>query len=147
ISNNIPKVGFNPIGYRGLETGDRVIASHAIRQGSITFVFQSAINPVNGNEDNKTSEFGSHLLLHGDTPKDVAFSVSNCNAMYSKAIKQGAESVKSPCVEKDENGQVIMATISLSADVTYTFVERSNYGGDWLPGYQTMSIDCINHLL
>jgi len=53
------RLGFEPVGYKGLETGDRSIVSHAIRQDGVVFVFQSPLNP--GNE-----EYGEHQQRHGD---------------------------------------------------------------------------------
>src|SRR5689334_8878954 len=37
----VTRMGFKRIAYRGLETGSRVVASHVVRNGSVTFVFTS----------------------------------------------------------------------------------------------------------
>ena len=47
------------MGYQGLETGHRDVASHVVRQGTITFVFKTALNPNN-------KIHSHHLALHGD---------------------------------------------------------------------------------
>uniref|UniRef100_A0A8C7IDL5 4-hydroxyphenylpyruvate dioxygenase n=1 Tax=Oncorhynchus kisutch TaxID=8019 RepID=A0A8C7IDL5_ONCKI len=49
------KMGFEPVAYKGLETGSREVVSHVIKQDKILFVFESALNP--GNE-----EMGEHLM-------------------------------------------------------------------------------------
>lgn len=44
------KMGFEPLAYRGLETGSRQVVSHVIKQGQIVFVLSSALNPGNKGE-------------------------------------------------------------------------------------------------
>ena len=39
--------GFEPFAYKGLETGSRHVAAHAVRQNKIIFVFESALMPNN----------------------------------------------------------------------------------------------------
>ncbi|KAI8820748.1 Glyoxalase/Bleomycin resistance protein/Dihydroxybiphenyl dioxygenase [Fimicolochytrium jonesii] len=122
------RFGFEAVGYKGLETGDRDVASHAVRQNNIVFVFQSPLNPGN-------TEFGDHLQLHGDAVKNVAYAVDDCRRIYEAAVARGARSIRAPWVEKDANGSVVFATIGTYGDVEHTFVERTNYKGDFLPGY------------
>src|SRR5690606_5313930 len=50
--------GFQPLAYRGLETGDRDTESYAVAQGNIRFVFTSPLH--------SQSEIGRHLDRHGD---------------------------------------------------------------------------------
>lgn len=38
-------MGFEPIAYKGLETGSREVAAHAVKQNRIIFVFKSPYNP------------------------------------------------------------------------------------------------------
>uniref|UniRef100_A0A6Q2X014 4-hydroxyphenylpyruvate dioxygenase n=1 Tax=Esox lucius TaxID=8010 RepID=A0A6Q2X014_ESOLU len=81
------KMGFEPLAYKGLETGSREVVSHVIKQDKILFVFESALNP--GNE-----EMGEHLVKHGDGVKDVAFQVEDMDFLvkvsekYLKALKK-----------------------------------------------------------
>ncbi|MGH0165092.1 UNVERIFIED_CONTAM: hypothetical protein FKN15_058643 [Acipenser sinensis] len=65
-------MGFEPVGYKGLETGSREVVCHVVKQDKIIFVFSSPLNP--GNE-----EMGAHLVTHGDGVKDVAFTVKDCD--------------------------------------------------------------------
>ena len=39
------RFGFEPYAYKGLETGSRKIAAHAVKQDKIVFVFQSQLEP------------------------------------------------------------------------------------------------------
>jgi 4-hydroxyphenylpyruvate dioxygenase len=122
-------MGFRPMAYKGLETKERNIVSHAIRQKDVIFVFQSALFP--GNE-----EMGAHLTAHGDGVKDIAFSVEDCRDLYRRAVENGAKGVKEPWEDEDEHGSVVMATVQTYGDTTHTFIERANYSSDhFLPGF------------
>ncbi|KAI9228512.1 MAG: 4-hydroxyphenylpyruvate dioxygenase [Piptocephalis tieghemiana] len=122
-------MGFHPVAYRGLETGHRSTVSHVIRQGSITFVLQSALNPGN-------RAMTEHLGTHGDGVKDVAFTVDNARAVWQRAMDGGAKSIRDPWVEEEEGkGRVVMATIATYGDTEHTFVERSGFTGDFLPNF------------
>lgn len=90
--------------YRGLETGSRKIASHAIKQNEIIFVFESAYVP-------NDEEMSYNLSQHGDGVRDVAFSVKDIDNIVKIAKSNGAHVVKDIWVEEDENGVVRMATV------------------------------------
>ncbi|RXN18622.1 4-hydroxyphenylpyruvate dioxygenase [Labeo rohita] len=124
------KFGFEPLAYKGLETGSREVVSHAIRQDKIIFVFESALNP--GNE-----EIGEHIVKHGDGVKDVAFQVEDCDFLVKKAKERGAAIVREPWIEQDSGGKVKYAVIQTYGDTTHTFVEYMGpYKGLFLPGYK-----------
>ncbi|KAJ3022628.1 hypothetical protein HKX48_005690 [Thoreauomyces humboldtii] len=122
------RFGFEAIGYKGLETGHRNVCSHAVAQDKIVFVFQSPLEP-----DNKL--YADHHSLHGDAVRDVAFACDDARAIYAAAVKRGARSVREPWVEKDDDGEVVMATIATYGNVEHTFVQRTAYKGRFLPGY------------
>ncbi|KAM9440595.1 4-hydroxyphenylpyruvate dioxygenase [Clarias gariepinus] len=123
------KMGFEPLAYKGLETGSRELVSHVIKQDKIIFEFASPLNP--GNE-----EMGEHIIKHGDAVKDIAFQVENCEFLVQKAKERGAVIVKEPWVEQDKFGKVKYAIIQTYGDTTHTFVEYlTPYKGLYLPGY------------
>ncbi|XP_076434744.1 4-hydroxyphenylpyruvate dioxygenase-like [Babylonia areolata] len=126
----IARLGFEPFMYKGLETGSRKVAAHAIKQNKIIFVFQSMLEP------GVPTDIGEHLVKHGDAVKDVAFEVEDLDAIYKRAVQCGAQVVAEPWEEKDEKGTVRMARIKTYGDVTHTLIDRSNYKGPFLPGYQ-----------
>ena len=129
--------GFEIIGYKGLETGSREIVSYALRLDKVVFVVQSPLNPTG-----VTSEvMGAHLTKHGDGVKDVAFDVENCVGIFNAAKSRGAKVVKEPWEETDENGTVTFATIQTYGEVCHTFVERKDYKGPFLPGYNKPTFD------
>ncbi|XP_036434315.1 4-hydroxyphenylpyruvate dioxygenase [Colossoma macropomum] len=124
------KLGFEPLAYRGLETGSRDVVSHAVKQGKIIYVFSSALNPGN-------KEMGEHLVKHGDGVKDVAFTVQDCDFLVQKARERGAVIVKEPRVLEDKFGKVKLAVLQTYGDTTHTLVEREGYTGLFLPGFHT----------
>ncbi|XP_066116740.1 4-hydroxyphenylpyruvate dioxygenase isoform X2 [Saccopteryx bilineata] len=126
------KMGFEPIAYKGLETGSREVVSHVIKQGQIMFVFSSALNPWN-------KEMGDHLVKHGDGVKDIAFEVEDCDSIVQKARERGAKIVREPWVEEDKFGKVKFAVLQTYGDTTHTLVEKINYTGIFLPGFQALA--------
>ncbi|XP_053328651.1 4-hydroxyphenylpyruvate dioxygenase [Spea bombifrons] len=123
------KLGFEPWAYKGLETGSRDLVSHVVKQDKIIFIFVSALTP--GNE-----EFGAHLQKHGDGVKDVAFEVEDCDFLVQKAREHGALIVKEPWIEEDKYGKVKFAVIQTYGDTTHTLVEKLDYTGIFLPGFE-----------
>lgn len=121
--------GFEPFAYKGLETGSRKIAQHAVKQNKIIFVFESALLPGN-------HEIGTSLVQHGDGVKDVAFEVDDVEWVMRNAKKQGAKVVQDVTEESDENGSVKYASLQTYGDTIHTLIERKNYKGLFLPGFK-----------
>ncbi|XP_015116744.1 4-hydroxyphenylpyruvate dioxygenase [Diachasma alloeum] len=136
----VARFGFEPLGYQGLETGSRKIASHAVKQNKIVFVFESAYEP-------NDKLMADHLARHGDGVRDIAFSVVDIDAIVKVAKARGAKVVRDIWEEKDENGVVRMATLQTFGDTLHTLVDRTNYSGKFLPGYVDSPADPITRLL
>ncbi|KAJ1998050.1 hypothetical protein H4R26_005606 [Coemansia thaxteri] len=133
--------GFHYIGYQGLETGHREVASHAVGNGDLVFVFQSALRPGN-------KEITEFLGLHGDGVRNVAFAVDDARECYRLAVAKGATAIKEPWTESDEHGEVVMSTIRVYGDTDHTFVQASGYKGLFLPGFvATDSFRALNDVL
>lgn len=139
----ITRMGFKRIAYRGLETGSKVVASHVVRNGSVTFIFTSPLHSSKVNdpkwspEDNQLLEdIQTHLRQHGDAVRDVAFQVDNVDAIYEAAVKNGAHEVYPPKEMSDEFGTVKYARIRTYGDTTHTLIQRNNYAGSFLPGFR-----------
>ncbi|KCV68556.1 4-hydroxyphenylpyruvate dioxygenase [Fonticula alba] len=126
------RFGFKRVAYAGLETGERNVAAHVIRQNNITMVLKTPIQPNN-------EEMSAHQALHGDGVKDVAFAVSDAAGIYEKAVSRGAKSVHAPKTLKDEDGEVIIAAVQTYGDTIHTFVQRDGYKGVFLPGYKAFT--------
>src|SRR5919205_2001719 len=120
--------GFHEVAYAGLETGLRDRTSHVLQQGRIRIVLTGALTPGH--------DIGRHVAQHGDGVKVIALSVPDAEHAYREAVARGAEGVREPWEESDDHGTVRMATIATYGDTLHTFVDRSQYTGPFLPGYE-----------
>jgi 4-hydroxyphenylpyruvate dioxygenase len=120
--------GFQLAGYRGPETGVRDRASYLLVQDKLRFVLTSPLGPE--------SEITEHVKRHGDGVRDIAFWVDDARDAYAKAIERGARSVRAPEVLKDKDGEVVIAAIATYGDTIHSIVERKNYQGLFMPGFQ-----------
>ncbi|CAH0014648.1 unnamed protein product [Clonostachys rhizophaga] len=137
---------FKHIAYRGLETGSRYFASYVIANNEVRFVFTSPVRsaehlpedePISDADRKLLKEMHAHLEKHGDAVKDVAFEVENVEAVYHKAVEQGAIAVDAPRTLKDpEYGSVTLGSICTYGDTTHTLINRNSYTGPFLPGFR-----------
>ncbi|GAB4177903.1 MAG: 4-hydroxyphenylpyruvate dioxygenase [Calditrichia bacterium] len=119
--------GFDIVAYRGLETGEREIASYVLRQGDVRFVLSTPYTAE--------STINDQLKKHGDAVKDIAFLVDNLDAAYSRVREYGANIIQEPMTLQDDHGQVRLFTIQAYGDTHHTFVERKGYRGAFMPGF------------
>lgn len=151
----VTRMGCRLVAYRGLETGSRSLASYVVINGQARFVLTSCIrglasleNDIPLSEKKLAKQIHAHLEKHGDGVKDIAFEVDDTKALYASVVAKGATPVQEPIVLEDNNGMVIIAAIKAYGDTTHTFIERRNYRGIFLPGYQPVtSEDPIAHCL
>src|SRR3954447_27002110 len=122
--------GFREVAYAGLETGVRDRTSHVLRQGRITLVLTGALG--------SDSPIAAHQHKHGDGVKVIALSVPDVEHAYRHAVEHGATGVAEPHEVSDEFGTVRLASIATYGETLHTFVERSDYKGAFLPGYQAV---------
>ncbi len=127
--------GMRLTGYAGPETGRRDRASYVLEQGKIRFVFTTALRPDH--------PVALHAQRHGDGVKAVALWVDDAEAAWRETTKRGAVSVEEPYTLRDERGEVRLSSIAAYGETVHTFVERSRYGGVFLPGYTAMGEDRI----
>jgi 4-hydroxyphenylpyruvate dioxygenase len=119
--------GFQPLAYRGLETGDKEKTSYVVVQDKIRFVFTTALVPG--------SEIGEHVKKHGDGVKTVALWVDDAVSAFRETTKRGAEAYLEPVVEEDRHGKVVRSGIRTYGETVHIFVERKDYAGPFLPGF------------
>lgn len=124
------RFGFEYLAYKGLETGERNVASHVIKRNRTIFEFQSSYDPKDG------SGIGEHVKIHGDGAKDIAFEVEDCVHTFNTAKSRGAKVIREVETLSDEHGVVIRASVQTYNDTIHTFIERKNYKGIFLPGYK-----------
>jgi len=119
--------GFRRVAFAGLETGIRDRASFVLEQGRIRIVLTGALS--------SDSEIARHHARHGDGVRSIALSVPDADEAYAQALGRGARGITNPHDLADEQGTVRVATIAAYGDTLHTFVDRSAYGGAFLPGF------------
>lgn len=120
--------GFQSLAYAGLETGLRDRASYVLKQDKIRLVLTTALN--------SDSPIAEHVKKHGDGVKVIALWVEDARKSFEETVKRGAKPFMEPTVEKDEHGEVVRSGIYTYGETVHLFVERKNYKGIFLPGYQ-----------
>ena len=120
--------GYELVAYAGPETGVRDRASYVLQQGKIRLVLTSAMHP--------DSEISKHNLQHGDGVKVLALWVDDARKSYEETTKRGAVGVMEPTVLKDEFGEVVISAIKTYGETIHKFIERKNYKGAFMPGFQ-----------
>jgi 4-hydroxyphenylpyruvate dioxygenase len=124
--------GFTPLAYAGLETGARDHVSYVLGQGVIRIIVSSPVDP--------SSSIANEVRLHGDALKEIAFTVKDAAGAFHYALMGGASAVAEPVVKEDELGKVTIAAVRVFGDVIHSFVQRTDYNGPFLPGYQPLAI-------
>lgn len=120
--------GYELIAYSGPETGVRDRASYVLKQDKIVLVLTTSLEP--------NSEISEFVKLHGDGVKSLSLWVDDATKSYEETTKRGAVSVFPPKKMTDEHGEVVVSAIKTYGDTIHTFVERKNYKGAFLPGFQ-----------
>jgi 4-hydroxyphenylpyruvate dioxygenase len=120
--------GYDIMGYRGPETGYKSAASYLLAQGKIRLILTTALRPGN--------ETADHVYRHGDGIQDIALWVDDVRQAYAETIQRGARSVQEPNVRRDDDGEVMVASIATYGDTIHTFVENHHYHGFFLPGFR-----------
>jgi 4-hydroxyphenylpyruvate dioxygenase len=120
--------GFQITAYRGPETGHRKAVSYLLTQGKVRFVLTSALGPGTFVAD--------HVHRHGDGVRDIALWVDDAAEAFAQTTQRGGTPVHEPTVHTDDNGRVVTAAIGTYGETIHTFVERSDYDGLFLPGFE-----------
>ncbi len=125
--------GFQSLAYAGPETGVRDRASYVLVQDKIRLVLTSPLH-----SDHPISE---HLNRHGDGVKVIALMVEDAYDAFDQTTSRGAIPYQEPHMLNDEYGEVRTSGIRLYGDTAHIFVERKNYKGVFLPGFQPWHSD------
>src|SRR5688572_10698589 len=120
--------GFELIAYAGPETGVRDKVSYVLGQDKIRFVLTTGLR--------QDSPIAEHVRKHGDGVKVLALWVDDVASSFKETTQRGADAAQKPYSLKDENGEVILASIKTYGETLHTFVERKNYKGVFLSGYR-----------
>lgn len=120
--------GFQSDAYAGLETGVKDRVSYVLKQDRIRLVLTTPLN--------KGGEINRHIDEHGDAVKVIALWVDDATKAYEETTKRGAKSYLKPIREEDEHGHIIKSGIYTYGETVHIFIERKNYHGVFLPGYE-----------
>lgn len=125
--------GFQSYAYRGLETGSEDSVSYVLKQDKIKLVLTTPLN--------SKSPINDHIVKHGDGVKVVALWVDDARKAYEETTSRGAKSYMEPTVETDAHGEVVRAGIHTYGETVHVFVERNNYNGVFMPGFEAWESD------
>lgn len=120
--------GFDLVGYRGLETGQRESVSYVLKQDHVQLILTGALS--------SNHQIADHVHQHGDGVKTIAFKARDARLAYDLAIKRGATSVAEPSEFEDDNGSIITASIKTYGETVHTFVQRKGNSSSFLPGFR-----------
>lgn len=120
--------GFQSCAYAGPETGMKDRVSYVLQQNKLRFVLTTPLQPE--------GEIADHIYKHGDGVRVLALWVDDAKKAWEETTKRGAKSFMEPRVETDANGEVVRSGIHTYGDTVHIFVERKNYNGLFLPGFQ-----------
>ncbi len=123
--------GYELVAYRGPETGTRDTCSYVLQQDKIRLILTAALTP-----DHPVAK---HVNEHGDGVKVLALWVDDAEKAYNTALERGATSAAPLNTLEDEHGQVRTAAIHTYGETIHTFVERKNYNGPFMPGFEARS--------
>jgi 4-hydroxyphenylpyruvate dioxygenase len=123
--------GFRRVAYRGPETGSRDRASYVLQQHKIRLVLTTALHPDH--------PIAHHVFRHGDGVRDIALWVDDARDAFDKAVSRGAVPVQEPAVTRDDQGEAVTAAIRTYGETIHSLVERRNYRGVFLPGFEPIT--------
>jgi 4-hydroxyphenylpyruvate dioxygenase len=119
---------FREVAYRGLETGVRDRVSHVLAQGEIRLVLTGPLS--------SHSDVAREQAKHGDGVKVIALSVPDVDDAYREATARGATGLAEPYELADGHGRVRIADVATYGDTIHRFVDRAEYAGPFLPGFE-----------
>lgn len=123
--------GFKLIAYAGPETGVKDRASYVLQQEKLRFVFTTSLFP--------DTDISRHVQKHGDGVKVLALWVEDAEQAFYETVKRGAKPYAEPESFADVDGEVKISAIHTYGETIHKFVERTNYKGVFLPGFQAKS--------
>lgn len=120
--------GFQSLAYAGLETGLKDRCSYVLQQGKVRLVLTTPFDP--------DSALANHIRIHGDGVRVIALEVEDATAAFEETTKRGARPFFEPQAEADAFGKVVRSAIHTYGDTVHVFVERKEYKGTFLPGFE-----------
>lgn len=122
--------GFQDLAYSGLETGMRDRTSYVLQQGKIRLVLTTPFD--------KDSDIAKHLNKHGDGVKVIALWVNDAYDAFKQTTSRGAKPYLQPETIQDKDGTIRRSGIHTYGDTVHIFIERKDYKGIFLPGFEKL---------
>ncbi|MGW7518350.1 4-hydroxyphenylpyruvate dioxygenase [Streptomyces sp. NPDC054796] len=113
--------------YRGPEHGYRDHAEYLLEAGRVRLLVTGPAAPG--------SAAAAWVQAHGDSVSDIAFTTRDVDRLYAHATENGAHPYEAPRDRTDDHGTVRTAAIGTYGELRHTFVDRSRYPGEFLPGF------------
>lgn len=120
--------GFQELAYCGLETGVRDRTSYVLQQGKILIILTTPLV--------EESDVARHIAKHGDGVRVIALWVDDAYDAFEQTVLRGAKPFLQPETLEDENGTVRRSGIHTYGDTVHIFIERKDYNGIFLPGFE-----------
>jgi 4-hydroxyphenylpyruvate dioxygenase len=120
--------GFDQVGYRGPETGNKDSASYLLAQGSARLILTTGLGP--------DSPIARHAQTHGDGVRDLALKVPDARAAFAEAVHRGATPVQEPFEVTDSNGRVVRAAIAAYGETVHSLIQREGEFPGGMPGFE-----------
>lgn len=121
-------LGMDLVAYSGPETGVRERASYVLQRDKVRLVLSTPIRSDHPMAD--------HIHRHGDGVRAIALEVDDARESFKVTTERGAQPVQAP----SEIESVVTASIAMYGDTVLSFVQRNDYAGAFLPGYQACDI-------
>src|SRR5205085_6734378 len=77
-----------------------------------------------------------HVAKHGDGVKAIALKVKDATSAWEETTSRGGKSFLEPMTLTDGDGQLIMSGIHTYGDTVHLFIEREDYSGIFMPGFE-----------
>ncbi len=121
-------LGMDLVAYSGPETGVRERASYVLQRDKVRLVLSTPIRSDHPMAD--------HIHRHGDGVRAIALEVDDARESFKVTTERGAQPVQAP----SEIEGVVTASIAMYGDTVLSFVQRNDYAGAFLPGYEARDI-------
>jgi 4-hydroxyphenylpyruvate dioxygenase len=140
--------GFDFVGYRGLETGERREVSYALKQDHVYLVLTGSLQ--------SDSLVSHHVQRHGDGVRTIALKVRDAKKAYETALARGAEKASELEVYEGADGAFRSGSVRTYGDTIHKFVERGEFKGTFAPGFraidggqptETVGLAAIDHVV
>lgn len=139
--------GFTAVAYAGLETGVSDRISILLEQREIRLMVTSPLDPE--------GDVAKHVRRHGDSVKDIAFSVDDAETAYQSSVVLGAKPVLEPEMIKFSDSHYCKAVIGACGPMVHSLIQKTSPGKLRLQGYESIEressatpigVDSIDHI-